>query len=304
MRISTQTLFDSGAARIGEVQSDLQKTQQQIAAGRRIVTPSDDPIASAQVLTITQSQSLNTQYGVNRQTAEATLSAQDGNLGDVTELLQNINTSIISAGNGTLNDAQRSSIATTLNANLQSLIGLANATDGQGNYLYSGFQTGTPPFVQSATGATYQGDSNQQLLQVDSTRQMAVTTPGTQVFQGGGQDVFKTLTDLVALLQTPVATPADQTALSAGLATATKNIGLAIDNVSTVRASVGSRMNELTSLDSAGTAKDLQYSQTLSTLQDLDYTKALTRLSQQQTTLEAAQKSFAQTAGLSLFTYL
>jgi flagellar hook-associated protein 3 FlgL len=304
MRISTLTLFDSGAARIGEVQSDLQKTQQQIASGRRIVSPSDDPTAAARALTLTQAQSLNTQYGVNRQSAESTLSLQDGNLSDVTELIQNIQSTIISVGNGSITNANRSAIATTLNANLQSLIGLANATDGQGNYLYSGYQTGTVPFVQSATGATYLGDNGQQLLQVDSTRRIAATTPGSQVFQGGGQDVFQTLTNLVTLLQTPVVTAADQANLSAGLQTATANVTLAQNNISTVRAAIGSRVQELNSLDTAGDSRNTQYSQTLSTLQDLDYTKALTQLTQQQTTLQAAQKSFAQTAGLNLFTYL
>jgi flagellar hook-associated protein 3 FlgL len=304
MRISTLTLFDSGAARIGEVQSDLQKTQQQIASGRRIVSPSDDPTAAARALTLTQAQSLNTQYGVNRQSAESTLSLQDGNLSDVTELIQNIQSTIISVGNGSITNANRSAIATTLNANLQSLIGLANATDGQGNYLYSGYQIGTVPFVQSATGATYLGDNGQQLLQVDSTRRIAATTPGSQVFQGGGQDVFQTLTNLVTLLQTPVVTAADQANLSAGLQTATANVTLAQNNISTVRAAIGSRVQELNSLDTAGDSRNTQYSQTLSTLQDLDYTKALTQLTQQQTTLQAAQKSFAQTAGLNLFTYL
>ena len=71
MRISTQTLFDTGAARIGDLQSGLAKTQQQISTGRRILTPADDPVGAARALEVTQSQSLNTQYGVNRQNAKS-----------------------------------------------------------------------------------------------------------------------------------------------------------------------------------------------------------------------------------------
>ena len=67
---------------------------------------------------------------------------------------------------------------------------------------------------------------------------------------------------------------------------------LALDNVLTVRASVGARLQELDALDSAGEDRHLQYSQTLSELQDLDYASALTELSKQQTILEAAQRSF------------
>jgi flagellar hook-associated protein 3 FlgL len=304
MRISTQLLFESGAARIGDLQSSLLRTQQQIASGRRILTPSDDPVGATRALEITQSQSINTQYGVNRQSAKSTLSEAEGVLSSVTELLQDVRTTTIAAGNGLLSDTERGFMATELNARLDQLLGLANSRDAMGNYLFSGFQTDTPAFVKSATGATYQGDAGQRMAQVDATRQMAVTTPGSTVFQGGGQDMFQTLNDLITLLQTPVVTPADQANLAAGLATAKSDIDLALDNVLTVRAAGGSRLQELDSLDYAGEDRNLQYSQILSELQDLDYTKAVTQLSQQQITLEAAQQSFVKTSSLSLFNFI
>ena len=304
MRISTQLLFESGAARIGDLQSSLLRTQQQIASGRRILTPSDDPVGATRALEITQSQSINTQYGVNRQNAKSTLSEVEGTLSSVTELLQDVRTTTIAAGNGLLGDTERGFMATELNARLDQLLGLANSRDAMGNYLFSGFQTDTPAFVKSATGATYQGDVGQRMAQVDATRQMAVTTPGATVFQGGGQDMFQTLNDLITLLQTPVVTPADKANLAAGLATAKSDIDLALDNVLTVRAAGGSRLQELDSLDYAGEDRNLQYSQVLSELQDLDYTKAVTQLSQQQITLEAAQQSFVKTSSLSLFNFI
>lgn len=299
MRISTQTLFDNGAARIADAQAALYKTQQQVAADRRMLTPADDPVAAARALEVTQSQSLNTQYGTNRGYAKDSLAAVDGTLSSVTDLLQSVKTAAISAGNPTIGDSERASIAASLQSSLNLLMGLANTRDGQGNYLFSGFQTSTPPFVQTATGVQYQGDQGQRLIQVDATRQMAVSSPGQNVFQGGGQDMFKTLNDLMAQLNTP-----GTAGLSAALTTANSDFQAALDNVSTVRASVGTRMNELDSLDNSGSSKNLQYSQTLSGLQDLDYTQALTDLSRQQTTLEAAQKSFVQTSSLSLFKFL
>jgi flagellar hook-associated protein 3 FlgL len=304
MRISTLTLFETGAARIGDVQSGLSKTQQQISTGRRILTPSDDPVGAARALEVTQSQSLNTQYSVNRQNAKGVLSAVEGTLSSVTSLYQNVKDAIISAGNGVLSDSERGFQATELRGRFNELMGLANAQDGLGNYLFSGFQTDTPAFVQSATGATYQGDQGQALVQVDTSRQMAVSHTGQVVFQGGGQDVFKTLNDLIGLLQTPVVTPADKANLTAGLASASSNMNLAMDSVLTARASVGTRLQELDSLDNAGDDRNLQYSQILSTLQDLDYTQALTQLSQQQFTLEAAQKSFMSISSLSLFKFM
>jgi len=299
MRISTQMLFETGASRISDLQSRLQKTQEQVGSGRRILSPADDPVAAARALDITQTQSINTQYGVNRQYAKDTLGLVDGTLASVTELIQNVKTTIIAAGNGSLNDSMRASQASELSARLQELLGLANSRDAMGNSLFSGFQSNTPAFVQTATGATYQGDLGQQKLQVDANRQMAISSPGSTVFQSGGQDIFATLTNLVTLLNTP-----GTTGLAAGLATAGASMDSALTNVLTVRASVGTNLQELDTLDNVGTDRNLQYSQTLSKLQDLDYTQALTQLSQQQVTLEAAQKSFVKTSGLSLFNFM
>jgi flagellar hook-associated protein 3 FlgL len=305
MRISTQTLFESGAAQLGELQSGLVKTNQQIASGRRILTPSDDPVAAARALEVSQSQSLNTQYGVNRQHAKSSLSAVEGTLSSVTTLLQDVKTTVVAAGNGTLSDIERGFMATELRGRFEELLGLANSRDAMGNYMFSGFQTATPAFSESAPGVVqYDGDQGQRLMQVDSTRQMAASSPGQTVFQGGGQDVFETLNDLITLLQVPVVDAAAVTALADGLATANGNVDLALDNVLTVRASVGSRLQELDALDYAGEDRHIQYSQILSDLQDLDYTEALTRLSQQQITLEAAQRSFVTVSGLSLFNFL
>lgn len=299
MRISTQQIFEIGSTRMVDLQSRLQKTQEQIASGRRIQSPSDDPVAATRVLDVTQSQTLNKQYGVNRQYATNTLSQVEVTLGGVTELLKDVKDAVITAGNGTLGDNERGFLATELGGRLQQLLGLANTRDSAGNYLFSGFQSHTPPFVQTATGATYQGDLGQQKMQVDASRQMAVSSPGSIVFQSGGQDVFATLTDLVTLLNTP-----GTAGLAAGLASAGTDIDLALDQVMTVRASVGANLQELDALDNVGTDRDLQYSQLLSELQDLDYTEAITRLSQQQIALEATQKTFAKTSGLSLFNFM
>jgi flagellar hook-associated protein 3 FlgL len=299
MRISTQFLFDRGTAQISNAQTALQKTQEQIASGRRILSPSDDPVAAARALEISQSIAANTQFGRNRVLAENVLVQTEGTLEGVTALLLDVRTAVVTAGNGTFSDNERGSIATELSGRLQQLIGFANSRDADGNYRFSGYQTGAPAFVQTATGATYQGDAGQQLVQVDGNRQIAVGQSGASVFQGGGQDVFATITDLITLLNTP-----GTAGLAAGLASATSNLDLALDNVLTVRASLGTRLQEIAALNVVGDDRNLQYRAIQSELQDLDYTEALTRLTQQQVTLEAAQKSFVQTAKLSLFNFI
>lgn len=304
MRISTNTMYQSGISKINALQSDQAKLQQQISTGKRIASPSDDPVASARALEVSYAQSVNAKFADTRQTAQIKLNSLESNLTGITNLLVSTQSTLVGAGNGAYSDLERGFIATELSGSLQALIGLANTQDASGNYLYAGFQTDTKPFVATASGATYAGDSNQQLLQVDSQRQMAVNVSGDNVFQAGGNDVFNTLSNLVTLLNTPITDAATQAAFSSGLATAISNMQGSVDNVLNVRAGIGSKLNELDALDVSGTDRDLQYSKSLSDLQDTDYASALSDLAKQQTIMEAAQKSFVQITGLSLFNFI
>ena len=304
MRISTNTIYHNGISKLNTLQAEQSKLQQQISTGKRMSAPSDDPIAAAHALEISHAQEANASFANTRQTAQLKLNTLESSLGSITELLVSAQSTLVGAGNGVLTNLERGFIATELSGSLEQLIGLANTKDASGDFVYAGFKTDTKPFVASATGANYAGDSNQQLLQVDSQRLMAVNAAGDSVFQASGNDVFATLSNLVTLLNTPITTAAEQAAFSAGVATAISNLNGSVDNVLNVRAAVGSKLNELDSLNSAGSDRDLQYSKSLSDLQDLDYASALSDLAKQQTIMQAAQKSFVETTRLSLFQFI
>jgi len=118
------------------------------------------------------------------------------------------------------------------------------------------------------------------------------------------QSVFKTLSDLVATLRTPAGTGPGAATLANGLSAASANLDQALNNMLTVQASVGSRLKELDTLDSAGESLNIQYQGTLDDLQGLDLAKTISLFTQQQQTLQAAQVSFKTMSGLSLFNYI
>ncbi len=300
MRISTNTLYQTAITKISTIQAEQSKLQQQIASEKRVLTPSDDPIAASRALSISSSQSQNAQFAKNRQIANTSLTGLDVSLGSITELLVTSRTTLV--GNaGTLSANEKSILSTNLKASLQTLIGFANTKDATGNYMYAGYQSDTVPFTATATGATYNGDSNQQQLQVDSQRKMVVNVPGDSVFQAGGNDVFSIYSDLITILDNPASTDTDVTN---GVATALANMDTAISNVSNIRSSIGTRLNEIDALNDSGSSRELQYAQALSELVDLDYAQAISDLSQRKVVLEAAQQSFIQITGLSLFNYI
>ena len=73
MRVSTQTIHETGTNLMLQNQGNLVKTQQQLSTGKRILTPSDDPIAAAQALNVTQAASLNKQLSVKRTRSSSSL---------------------------------------------------------------------------------------------------------------------------------------------------------------------------------------------------------------------------------------
>ena len=307
MRISNSTIFQQNVTQMDNLMSNLAKTQQQISSGNRVQTASDDPAAAAQLLEISKMQTANTQYATNRTGAENTLNLTNGALTSVSNLLASAKTLAVQAGNGTLDDTQRSSLATQLRGDISQLQSLANSTNGTGNYLFSGYQTSTQPFIQNPTtgSISYQGDQGQQTVEVAQGQQMATSFSGQTVFGSGNSDIFKSLTALANQLSTPMAQyPGGNTQFTTDLQQYSSNIDQALTNVSTLQTTVGANLNQLTALDGAGSSLDITYQQMLANTGQVDIVQAISQMSQQQLALQAAQKSFVQIANLSLFNYM
>lgn len=310
MRVSSNTSYELGIAALNRQQTAQVKTLEQISSGKRLLSPSESPAAYVRALEVSQADAGNTQYAANRQSAMSSLGMLEGTLKDVTNLVQNAQELAVYAGNGTLNDSGRTAIATELRGNLDELLSLSNRTDANGQYLFSGFQGATKPFVDTGSGVQYMGDDGTRRVQASDSRQLAVNASGREVFEripasgGGYQSLFKTLSDLIGVLETPVVTAADKTALANGLNAAQSNLSSSLDNVLRVRSDVGTRMNEVDTLNDAGDELSIQYKQQLADLQDVDYAKAISSLTQQQTYLQATQQAFLKVQGLSLFDYL
>ena len=199
MRISTSQIYDNGTLGIQRNQSALYKLQNQISTGRRVLTPEDDPVAAAQALIVTQSKDVNAQHADNQRSASSQLGLVDSQLNSMVDLLNNVRDRVVQAGNsGAMTNSDRQAIATELEARLSELVGIANSQNGAGDYLFSGYQGATLPFAIDGTTRdyVYAGDDGERLLQVSSSRQMAVNVAGSDVFMGikGGNGTFTTAT--------------------------------------------------------------------------------------------------------------
>jgi flagellar hook-associated protein 3 FlgL len=408
MRISTQTLYAQSMRSLNQQQAELSHVGQQIASGQRVMRPSDDPQAASRAVQVSQAQSITSQYTDSRVSARNALSMEESVLNSVGDAVSGAKTLMLEAANGTLTNADRASIASQLQGIYQTVLGQANATDGNGRYLFGGYQDKSVPFVTSGGAVTYTvTDPNQDTgrqQQIDASRLMDVSDTGSTVFQGtrgatgfmavaesgntgsvtfkgrpdvidssdpnfgssfkvafsvtagvatyeiqdssgtvlqaaqpyqSGQaiqygglsltlsgtpangdaidvdqaqnlntDLFKTFEKALAILKQPADTPAQQAALQNTLGNAMTEFDGSLDNVLMVRASVGSRLNELDVVDKVASNRQLNYAQTKSDLVDLDYNTAISEYSLRSVGLQAAQKAFVSMRQMNLFDLL
>ncbi|PHV11243.1 flagellar hook-associated protein FlgL [Chitinimonas sp. BJB300] len=461
MRVSSNIIYQQSVFNLGNRQSDLTTLQNQLSTGRRILSPSDDPVASARSLNLQQSTIQNEQYINNVQYGRGALSLAEGNLRQVTSTIQEIQKLAVQSGSPALTSAEKKMIEADIRGKYQELIGLANSTDGNGLYLFSGYKGDTKPFNELAYGnVRYDGDQGQRNLQISTSRQISVSDAGSEIFikindgngtfttsmmgNAGGtnlgtgvispgvvtdpvkwtntnnneryriqfhvvpdpvdasknitsydiidndttsanynrslidgynyttstpaggrtdtvanpnafprrytsgsdilfsqqtgeatplyanwdfggklnvegvpkdgdsfklepskyQDLFTTIGDFATALTSYANNSVSGAVFQNQLNTLLSNMDNSLNQVLTVQANIGARMNEVDAVETTSTDLNVQFKTTISKLTDLDYVSAISDFSLTQTYLEAARKSFSSVQGLSLFQYI
>ena len=183
MRISTQQIYDTGLQNMQDASSTLLNTQQQISTGVRIQSPADDPVASTRILQINQELALISQYQRNIDIADNRLSLEDSLLNSTVGAVQRLRELVIQAGDGALNEDDRTYIAAEVDQIHSQLTGILNTKDPSGEYVFGGFQGNVAPFSANEAGNfVYQGDEGRRFLQVDSNVSVAVSDNGKDIF--------------------------------------------------------------------------------------------------------------------------
>ena len=402
MRVTTSMLYDAGTRSMMERQSELLRTQTQLSTGRRMLAPSDDPVAASQALAVSQARDVTSQYQANVSAATDALATAEGAVADLQGAYDGSREIILQAGNASLNDADRRSLAADLRERFAHVLQVANRQDGVGRALFAGYLEESVPFVDDGTTVAYAGDQGVRALAISASRELPVGVSGTTLFQGipvgngtfetgaaaanagdasigtgsvvdpaqltgrdyqvvftvlgatttyaivdttlgvtlssgnpytsgasilvdgqqvrvagvpadgdaftiapaTRQDVFRTIRDLVGVLETPTTSAPARGNLATGLERALASLDQASERALGVRTRFGAGLRELETMAAAHEGLAVEYDRQLSRLQDLDYAQAISDFTREQQALEAAQKSFKATTQLSLFALL
>jgi len=397
MRVTNTSIQEAWLQALATTQARLARTQNQVSTGLRFSRPAEDPVGAVQVLDLNRALSQSSQFSRNADIAGNRLALEETTLARVGDVLQRVRELAVEANNATQTNETRAGIANEVQQALDGLVQLANAQDGNGQYLFAGFSSETQPFTRAGGSIVYNGDQGQRQLQIGATSLVTDSDNGAAVFQnirngngtfsvsaaptntgtgllgqrsvvdlsqydGGSytisfptaatfevrdsanvlvssgaytpgqaiafrgiqveignqpaagdsfqvvpsasQDLFATVQNFLDALRTTTSSPASQVDVNNRIGNFLTDVDQALNHMLDVRAQVGSRLAAIDSQKDINADVDLHNKSLLSQLQDLDYADALSRLSLDLTSLEASQKAFAQTAGLSLFNYL
>ncbi|MGE8214338.1 MAG: flagellar hook-associated protein FlgL, partial [Stenotrophomonas sp.] len=181
-RISSNMMYDQSVALMLSKQSKLNHLEQQLSTGKKIVSAKDDPVGSGTAVGMDRVLAELEKLGSNANTAQNRLGLQENVLSQAGELLQQVSDLTVQANNPALSNEDRKGVANELKAIKDSLLALANTTDGSGRYLFGGAADANAPFTVSNGIVSYNGDQTQRQVEVAPGTFIKDALPGSEIF--------------------------------------------------------------------------------------------------------------------------
>jgi flagellar hook-associated protein 3 FlgL len=271
-------------AALSRTTGQQQALASQISSGERLTGIGDDPVATAQNVQLSAQIAADSTFTQTASTTTARMQVVDSTLGSVVDQINEAISVATAGNNGTNNASDRSGVAAELSSIRDEILGLAN-TSYSGTYLFSGSQNGSAPFVldntTSPASVTYSGDSMVNYVNTPGGQSIATNLPGDQVFSGAGGDLLGTLNALIKGFST------GDTVTTTAL---TSQLGTALSQVSTQRASLDGAMNRIQSASSYASREQTQLVSNQTNLLQADLPTLATQLSAN-TTQQSALES-------------
>jgi len=294
-RMSSNQIHQSSLDVILDAQARLQRTQEQLATGKQLLNPSDDPIATSHIMTIRSELSRIETLQKNANHAYSELSLAESTVAGVQDALQRARELAVRGNNDALGATEKAMIASEIEGLRTQIMALANTKSASGEYLFAGFSSDQAAYQEADGIVSYQGDDNAREVNLSASTTIKTRLSGIEVFGDDAGGVFSSLTAVATSLRSN-----DRASFEAAF----DALDASMTTVSEARSSLGVRLNQVSEQQSINESFNLQLTKTLSGLEDLDYAKAISEMNLQMLALEAAQKAYTNTQGLSLFNYL
>lgn len=294
MRVTNRMMVDLAVQRMNTRIGQFERSQRDLATGRRIHVASDDVAGMNSALGLRASLAANAQAQRNADDGMLWTDMADSRMGTMVEQLQRVRELAILGNNGTSNQTEMDAMAVEVAETRESLKSIANAKIN-GRPLFSGFSS-TDAVAKVAGTWTYQGDTGAVTRRVSESDVVQVNVTGDAAFGfSAGEDVFTVLDDLEAALQSGD---------TVGLSAAIDQVDRSMNRILTSRAAIGAASNRIEKAVFRAQTDEVSLRTALSQTEDTDMAKAVMELQIQETAYQAAQAALAKTLQPSLAQFL
>lgn len=254
-------LFTSLASALDGTTSNLQQIQTQLATGKKVSQPSDDPdaYAAAQILNA-QSSAVSNDILLAQQ-VQAQLSTADNALSNVTNSIDSAISIATQGADASTSTSSMTTLGSQIQSILQQVLGAANSQYG-GSYLFAGNQVTAPPYD---TTGNYTGDNGSNFVTFSNGIKVETNFDGQSIFGNSGSGIVGALTSLANALNS-----GDKTAVASAL----PQLQSALNSIATTRGSLGINLSTVNSLVTDETNQSTTLQASISNLVDVDVPQA------------------------------
>lgn len=302
MRITNNMLINNMMQSLSSNLTRTQKYYNQLATGKKISLPSDDPIVASKALKLRTDVSEIAQYKSNTDDATAWMDITESTMGQMTEIVHRMKEITNQAANGTNTAADLEKIREEASQLRTQLISLGNATYA-GRYIFSGYKTDVP-LLNSETGAfsIAVGSGEQIKFEIGIGDDININVPGGDLFNFGADATYGSTGSFVGTFDQVLSAMQldDKTELSNLLGNLDDELG----NVLRVRAGLGARMNRVELTANRLEDDNVNFTKLMSKNEDVDIAEAIMKLQNEENVYKASLSTGARVIQPSLVDFL
>jgi len=284
---------------MGRNTTQLNKLMMQINEQKRVLNPSDDPIASTQLSQTRREQVAIGQYQSNIERLGHSLGQQETLVDSGSKQLLNMLDKLREANNSSHGAVDMAGYATELSAMKEMLVEQMNSRDESGRYLFAGTKTNQQPVVRDATTGEwiFAGNHESNNTPVANGVLMKSNTDLAAAF-GDDLKLLNQLETLLEKMSDPTIAPesyADEMTAMIGQVQSTS------DNVAAIFTDLGGRQNNMALLQDVHLDNKMIHDEVANGLEGLDIATAMTNLNNYTMATQYSYKAYGQISSLSLF---
>ncbi len=300
MRITNNMLINNMIKYIGNNLTRMDKLQAQLATGKKIQVPSDDPVVAARALKLRTDVAEIQQYQRNLKDAQSWLEITESALSDMGDIFQRVRELIV--GSDAIESPE--DLQATKNEIIQlrtQLINLGNSAYA-GRYIFTGFKTDQKLLDEEGNFLVDVSNSEQIFYQIGLADSVNINVLGGDLFNSGTDitagSTGKFIQDMNELIQ--AFDDADYEAIRS----MTQNFSDNLDNVLRLRADVGARINRLELTANRMMNDNTNFTRLMSENENVDMTDTIMNLKNEENVYRASLAGGARIIMPSLIDFL